>query len=1322
MFRSTIPAFLLIALIATSLTSNMLLADEYILSAWRTAIEATRTRSGGVLPAEDAAGAVNGVVEPEYAFHTLEDASPWWQVDLEETQRLDRVIVRTPHFTERMNGYQVKLSDDGVSWNVAYTETEDLQGVKLLTIPLDGAEARFVRLQVPTKSWMHLSEVEVYAKDSPEENIALWKPADQSSASGWSSRSITLDADGDWSKDFETGMRVISQAASTAGPNAESLLARASTLRGAGVPLGDSQWIALYDDALSLQAEWRDVAAQWRLIDPVALVRAVDDLTLHFPERYPDREGLLRRASEYAERYEAINEGIAKGDAEAWRAVTEIVAFQRETLLANPLLDIDRLLVLRRRLGTNARSAMGSSLGVGTLNAHTNDSLARNGWDNEIAILSGLNPASSPDSAIDPLTKPSIETLYKPVGDSGKIITDLDVDFEAHRVMFSSVGDAEPNWRLFELNIDGTELSQVVPDDGPDVGHFDSCYLPDDNIMFCSTASYQGLPCEYGSRAMVCLYRYERASGRIRQLTFEQDSDWCPTALSNGRVMYLRWEYADLPHSNSRILFHMNPDGTSQMEYYGSGSYFTPSFFYARPIPDHSSQVIGIVTGHHGTPRSGRLMIIDPALGRREAEGVVQEIPGWGETVEPIVADRIVDGVWPQFIHPYPLSEKYHIVAMKPDAGSLWGIYLVDLFDNRTLIYQEEGTALLDPILLQPKERPPVLPDRVDLAQDEATVFLSDIYSGPGLAGIPRGTVKRLRVGAYYFSSRGTGGLLGSIGIDGPWDIKRVLGTVPVDADGSATFKIPANTPIFLQPLDEEGKALQLMRSWLVGMPGEVVSCVGCHESQNTIVAARPSTASFRLPDVITPWEGHGPVHGFHFPADVQPVLDRYCIECHDGETAGADNTPICDLRGDEYITDWSSQIAGNCSPARGGNFSVAYANLHRFVRRPGIESDLHMLTPGEYHADTTELVQMLRDGRHNGVHLDAYSRDALVTWIDLNAPFHGSWSTVAPGAKAQVEGLNDRRIELADLYASIRVDYEEEAPNAFAKFMRAAELESLPPAAELEYPSNRFKGQPVENRRESQTIVLGDDIQLTLSHMPAYAFTHGERTVNVPSFWMATTETTNAQFQLFDPSHDSRHESRHAYQFGRLGYPMNDPEKPVLRVSWNEANAFCEWLSEKTGRRFTLPTEIQWEYACRSGSETPFWFGDEDADYAPYANLGDIRLQEFAADTAAGGYTTVRLVENPNQYDDWVPRDTRFDDGTFLTSVAGTYAPNPWGLYDMHGNVAEWTRTGLSDGRKIAAGGSWYDRPHRCTADARVDYQPYHKVFNVGFRVICEE
>jgi formylglycine-generating enzyme required for sulfatase activity len=516
------------------------------------------------------------------------------------------------------------------------------------------------------------------------------------------------------------------------------------------------------------------------------------------------------------------------------------------------------------------------------------------------------------------------------------------------------------------------------------------------------------------------------------------------------------------------------------------------------------------------------------------------------------------------------------------------------------------------------------------------------------------------------------------------------------------------------------------MRSWFVGMPGEVVSCAGCHEGRGAAVSPKFTTASTRPLSEIEPW--HAPVHGFSFPADVQPVLDRRCVACHDG-TARADGTALIDLRGDEYITDWSSQISGNCGPQKGGNFSVSYANLHRFVRRPGIESDLRMLTPGEFHADTAELVQILRDGRHHNVTLDRDAWDSLITWIDLNTPFHGTWSGVAPYARDQVAKVNDRRIELSTLYASISTDFE-------AQPYRPKRLgESVLPGAAPKPPSDPVTVEgwpfgPDEARRRQaaaadaeMTVELGDGVQMKLVRIPAGEFVTGAvpRAASASQdLWLGACEVTNEQFRRFDPAHDSRHESRHGYQFGRVGYPMRAPKAPVLRVSWDQAMAFCEWLSNETGRRFALPAEDEWEYACRAGSDTAFSFGGSEADYTAFANLGDLRLKEFAACTARGNYTEAVVLSNPNKYDDWVPKDTRFDDGTFLTAEVGSYEPNAWGLHDMHGNVWEWTASERTEGRKVVRGGSWYDRPHRCTSDAWLDYRPYHKVFNVGFRVVC--
>ena len=230
----------------------------------------------------------------------------------------------------------------------------------------------------------------------------------------------------------------------------------------------------------------------------------------------------------------------------------------------------------------------------------------------------------------------------------------------------------------------------------------------------------------------------------------------------------------------------------------------------------------------------------------------------------------------------------------------------------------------------------------------------------------------------------------------------------------------------------------------------------------------------------------------------------------------------------------------------------------------------------------------------------------------------------------------------------------------------------------------------------------------------------------------MGRIEVSNAQFALFDAEHDSRVESRFGMQFGVRGFYVNAPEQPVVRVSWRQAMAFCDWLSEKTGRKWTLPTEAQWEYACRAGSASAFSFGDESADYSKHANLADQALRDFTCHP----YFKSLKKATPTKFDDWVPRDDRFND-TALLSVAGKqYAANPWGLYDMHGNAAEWTRTAYrpypyhEDGRnetsgeasRVVRGGSWRDRPVRARSAFRLAYRPYQGVYNVGFRVVCED
>ena len=1043
------------------------------------------------------------------------------------------------------------------------------------------------------------------------------------------------------------------------------------------------------------------------------LRRAIDDLAAAFPERFKG-EPYGARWREFADRFGEL--GAADLDKLAMLG-EEFEAFRREVLLSNPLLDFEHLLIVKRKGPRNGLPA----------NWQSNSQIRSKSFDDSIEVLALDDPTGQ------------TKTLFKPP--DGLMVSDVDLHFDADRMLLSMM-DANSRWQVWEIQADGTGLRQVTPSDPADVDNYDACYLPDGRIIFTSTACMIGVPCVYGNSHVTNTYICDAGGRNIRQLTFDQDHNWSPCVMNSGRILYQRWEYADLPHSNSRMLFSMNPDGTNQFAYYGSNSFWPNSIFYARPIPNSPTKVVGVISGHHGVARQGEMIVLDVGKGRHEADGVVQRIPGWGKKVEPVIADNLVGGSWPRFLHPYPLSDKYYLAAVQPTASSRIGIYLVDVFDNMLLLCESKTHQLMEPVPLRKTRTPPVIADRVVPGAKTAMLYLADVYNGPGLAGVPRGTVKRLRVYTYGFSYQNMGGLLGIIGMDGPWDMRRVLGTVPVKRDGSAKFTVPANMPIALQPLDKDGRALQLMRTWMTPMPGEVLQCNGCHESQNDAALPKTTLAVNDPPAAITPW--YGETRGFDYSREVQPVIDRYCIGCHDGRPLD-DGTVTINLRGDEMIKDFKMVTAGN-GGNRGGRFSVGYAQLHRFVRRSGIESNIRLLTPMEFHAGTTELVQMLEKG-HHGVALDDEAWDRIITWIDMNCPFHGTWGETL-NTRAKDQGR--RRMELLNLYAGIEDDPEYVPPFASEpiEFIRPTPPVKPKPIVVVRSANQGSTDEAdqrivrgANNDYTTKTIDLGGGHGIELVLIPAGEFVMGslddtpdewpQAKVRIDRpFWIGVYEISNAQYAQFDPDHDSRVEPKQAYQFGVHGYPMNQPQQPVVRVSWDRAMAFCRWLSEKTGSAVTLPTEAQWEYAARAGSTGPFFFGGLDNDFGPYANLADVNIRKFSSNP----YTVDRVYDNATKYDDYMPRERRFDDGVLLTCQGGQYRPNPWGVCDVHGNVAEWTRSAYrpypydaNDGReeiasaerRVVRGGSWRDRPKRSTASYRLGYEKHQQVFNVGFRIV---
>ena len=1014
--------------------------------------------------------------------------------------------------------------------------------------------------------------------------------------------------------------------------------------------------------------------------------------------------------------------GIYKGDEQAIADARKALDNKKAILLGNPLLDADKIVAVRYKLGSTARQAMAPSLGTQANNWSNQESARRSGFDAEIVELSNLRGDMQ------------MKSIFKPIVPDASI-ADLRMHWDANRVMFTTLmGENDKRWNVYEVKLDGTGCKKLIENEEPDLEFYDGTYLPDGRIIANSNIGYQGVPCVSGDDPVGNMVLYTPEQKNLRRLTFDQDANWNPVVMNNGRVMYTRWEYTDLTHYYSRIVMHMNPDGTENKALYGSGSMFPNSTFDIQPLPGHGSAFVGIISGHHGVARSGRLIIFDPTKGRKNEQGMVQEIPHRNRPIQELIKDELVNGVWPQFVKPTPLNDKYFLVAAKLDPQSLWGLYLVDIYDNVTCLMQAEGEGYISPILVKETKTPPAIPDRVKLNEKEATIFIQDIYEGEGLRGIPRGTVKELRLHAYEYAYVKTRSDHNWHGIQSGWDIKRLLGTVPVEEDGSAIFKVPANTPISIQPIDKDGVAVQWMRSWVTGQPGEVVSCIGCHEDQNQIPIPKRVMASQKAAVPLKAPEGG--VRSFTFDLEIQPILDRACIACHNGE--------------------------GKAFDLRGGKkdklgYGTSYLNIHPYVHRQGGEGDMVVLQPYEYHPNTSELVRILKKGHHN-VKLTDAEWLKLYNWIDYNAPDKGYFDANVLGKEIiPYQGFDqiERRKELTDKYANgMGVDWKKEIAD-YASYLKAqGPITPVMPekAAPVKVKNVKAKGWPFDkaaikdmlaketsNRKE---VEIAPGVKINFVRIPAGEFVMGSYNgesdayptakvkIDKP-FWMGEMEITNQQFNVIYPDHDSRFVDQLWKDHVVQGYPANEPNQPVIRVNYNDAMDYCKQLSEKTGLNITLPTEAQWEWACRAGSDSDFWYGDMNTDFGKYENLADKTTLLFAV----SGVDPKPMSPNSYwyKYYTYLPKEEGVDDGQLIQTGEKVYEANPFGLYNMHGNVSEWTRsdyvpypynpkTKLTSDHKVVRGGSYIERPKFSTAYARKAYYPYQRVFNVGFRVIIED
>lgn len=973
----------------------------------------------------------------------------------------------------------------------------------------------------------------------------------------------------------------------------------------------------------------------------------------------------------------------------------EIEAFRYRTLvLNNPEVNFKNILL--RASGSSAMPA----------NWQGNSNYLRNAgkeqqpkFDDEIQVLN--------------LETRALDTIYKGA-DVREGLLDLCLHYDAEKFLYTGVDLESNTQQIYEMNVDGSGKRQITTHI-PEVDHYSAVYLPSGKLVFCSTASLQAVPCVGGNDYVGNLFEINADGSGMRQITFDQENDWYPWVTEDGRIMFARWEYTDNAHYFTRILMQMNPDGTNLRSIYGSNSFWPNTLFYAKPIPGKPSQFAAIVSGHHGVSRAGELVVFDAAKGEFEADGAVQRIPGAGKPVEAVVVDQYMKDKWPRFLHPYPLSENYFLVSAQLNPSERWSLYLVDRFDNMIKLADGDRKHLFEPIPITPRKTPPVIADRRNLDAKDSTLFIQDIYEGAGLKNIPRGSVKSLRLFTYGYAYRRHGGHA-ALAIEGGWDTKRILGTVPVEEDGSVMVSVPHSMPMSIQPLDENGRALQLMRSWLATMPGERLSCVGCHESSRMAPPARMAAAARKAPQQLQPWAGIERPYGFGFKREIQPVLDRYCVGCHDGS--------------EEERPNYQDISAGH------GGFGRSYHALHPFVRRPGPESDMHLFNPMEYHASTSELIQMLEKG-HHGVELDDDAWLRLVTWIDLNVPYHATWMEQKKNHHVTQQRAAEMK-EQKKIFSGIDDDVEwmPSEPIERPEFIKPKQPKQHKPLKVSRWPISEAVVRKMASK--TRTIEIAGE-PITIARIPAGRFVMGsvdgaadeapQSVVEIGKpFWISVKEITNEQYSHFDPSHDSGYIDQQWKDHIYPGYPANEPHMPVVRISWNEAKSYCDWASENTGLHIALPTEAQWEWSARAGSGQPFWFGGQG--FEKHANLADKMIGELAV-TGVDPQPVPEKQRHPAI--DFVPRDASFNDGIMVPTGTGQFLPNPWGLYDMHGNVAEWTRSdyaaypykeidGIGNARKTVRGGSWRDRPHRATSSYRIPYEAHQKVFNVGFRFVIED